>query len=78
MKTRKIEIQEGITGKMTTASLLVCPDCDGDTWLVYRPVGVQHVHFQCYLCAAVFCDGGCASPEQQNRMSAKGGETPCP
>jgi hypothetical protein len=57
MNTRKATIRDGINGQMVSAELLLCPECDNDTFILYSPEGVNHLHLQCVVCATSFCDG---------------------
>lgn len=57
MKDKRVEIVEGITGRKVGATLLVCPQCNGEAFVCYVPDGIGHVHFQCCTCGTSFCDG---------------------
>ena len=57
MNERRVEITEGLTGKKVGTTLLLCPECNGETFLAYFPDGITHSHFQCTTCNTTFCDG---------------------
>jgi hypothetical protein len=57
MKTRKAMIRDGINGALVSADLLICPECEGDTFFMYFPSKIGHVHMQCVTCSTSFCDG---------------------
>ncbi len=57
MTTKTVEIVAQADGTRTSAELLLCPDCGGERFMVYTPLGMQHVHFQCIRCGVSFCDG---------------------
>lgn len=57
MHDKHVVITARDTGERVTARLLICPDCSSETFLVYIPSGMDHVHFQCVHCGTTFCDG---------------------
>lgn len=57
MNTRRVTITCLITGQQLPADLLLCPNCDGEQFVVYLPDKIDHCHFQCRTCDATFCDG---------------------
>jgi len=64
MKERIITVRTP-QGESVSASLLLCPDCEGTLFLIYK-IG-DHYHLQCPDCGGSFCQGGCKSPEELNR-----------
>ena len=53
-------VQKGVRvsdagGRWFTATLLVCPDCKGESFLVYTVQGHDHPHLQCARCGVSYC-----------------------
>jgi hypothetical protein len=77
MREKRTSVIEGRTGKRFNATLLTCPDCYGEPFCCFFPDGVTHVHFQCLLCGASFCDGchGEDIPPRDSAETKSGGLT---
>lgn len=44
-----------ISGKRHSATLLICPDCKGEAFVVYTVKGHDHPHLQCARCGVSYC-----------------------
>jgi len=62
MKTEKIKITSLKTGEQREADLIICPHCNGRTFLIYvmhEKGDTHHDHLQCRECGYSYCDGSC-------------------
>lgn len=57
MKEKEVTIRSRVNGEQTRARLLLCPDCEGESFFCFFPEGIEHSHFQCCNCGTTFCDG---------------------
>lgn len=46
-----------VSGKRSEATLLLCPLCKNETFLLYFVAGQTHVHLQCAHCGVSYCGG---------------------
>lgn len=58
---RTIEVVSRVTGHRAKATVLVCLQCDGTRWNIFRVGAGEHEHYQCVDCGATYCDSSCAS-----------------
>lgn len=65
MKTRRVQITGGVSGRKIGATLMLCPMCSNETFVAYFPDGVDHSHFQCTNCGVCYCDG-CQGDDREN------------
>jgi transposase-like protein len=55
--TRKVIVGfDNASGQANGADLLLCPECEAETFHVYKVQGLDHPHFECALCGNTFCN----------------------
>lgn len=63
IQTKKVVVR-GLddAGRMTSVEgdLVVCPECSGEAFHVYRIGARGHLHLQCVICDVSYCDGSCS------------------
>jgi len=56
MKTRHVEVTDQFSGRMVTAHVVICEECEDDAFHIYWVR--EHAHLECAGCHVSYCQAG--------------------